>query len=159
MSWPSGDFVEGVWEQGQQAGDARVRLSYPNGDVYTGGVRQGSQHGEGEYARAGGSVYKGQWALGQRHGKGVWRAPSGDFYDGGWEKDERRGKARGRLSFPSGVYTGDLTDGQLTGKGTFVWADGRKYEVRARPAVARSAACGGARATRRAHAPCGLGGA
>lgn len=139
FSWPGGDYTEGVWEQGELVGDSHVRVSYANGDVYEGGMRAGSQHGEGTYTRKGGGSYKGGWRAGARHGWGRSSAPNGDWYEGGWEHDEQRGKGRARRTFPAGVYEGQLANAQMTGRGTFIWADGRKYEVRAAAAFVRRA--------------------
>lgn len=128
--WPGGDYTDGTWEQGELVGDCAARVSYANGDVYEGGMRAGSQHGEGTYTRKSGHTYAGQWQAGMRHGHGRSTAPNGDWYEGGWQRDEQHGKGKGRRSFPAGVYVGALLNGQLTGKGTFAWHDGRKYEVR-----------------------------
>jgi hypothetical protein len=130
FSWAGGDSTEGAWDKGELVGDCHSRVTYGNGDVYEGGMRAGSQEGTGTYTRASGHTYSGQWRAGMRAGRGKARAPNGDWYDGQWERDEQKGKGRGQRTFPQGVYEGALEDGQLTGKGTFKWLDGRKYEVR-----------------------------
>ncbi|KAG8461733.1 hypothetical protein KFE25_001351 [Diacronema lutheri] len=126
--WAGGDYTDGTWEQGELVGDSVCRLTFANGDVYEGGMRAGSQEGHGVYTRASGHSYSGGWQAGSRHGSGKSTSPNGDWYDGGWERDEPKGKGRGRRTFPAGVYEGALLDNQLTGKGKFVWADGRAYE-------------------------------
>lgn len=123
---------------------------------YEGDFRNGEFHGQGKYTFADGGRYTGQFAGGQPHGRGVFVAVqdgqyaftySGQFYygvingngsltlagggrcQGTFYSNTLTGK--GTCTYPAGntfrSYTGELRNGLPDGRGTAIYADGRRY--------------------------------
>jgi hypothetical protein len=118
----------------ERARHGRGVLSEPaTGVAYAGAFSRGVRHGAGKlYDDLG--VYEGQFSDGQRCGRGVQVQPEGDRLEGEWGCSSHPRKPpllerhafcvgalqRGRVEFADGsVYEGELSDGEVTGRGRF----------------------------------------
>lgn len=109
-------------------------VEYPNskGDVYIGQWKDGKKQGKGKmlYGRLPlqGYVYEGDWSNDKEDGYGVQVSGSTQNakYEGQWKNGDFDGI--GTYTCPGYTYTGGYKDGRQRGQGTFVGADGSKYE-------------------------------
>ncbi|WP_202924863.1 MORN repeat-containing protein [Myxacorys almedinensis] len=126
------DRYEGDMKNGQPHGSGS--FIFATGDRYTGDVRNGHPSGQGKFVYNSGNIYAGGFLLGQAKGNGSITFRNGIRCQGTFYNSSLQGK--GSCSFPSGFpytsYTGELRQGIPDGRGTLIFADGRKFsgEVR-----------------------------
>ncbi|SPQ98893.1 unnamed protein product (mitochondrion) [Plasmodiophora brassicae] len=71
--------------------------------------------------------------IGIRHGRGVYTYDGTPFrYEGDWRNSRKHGRGKFQVGCPSAgptaTYEGDFVDGEMTGRGTKTWSDGRRYD-------------------------------
>lgn len=114
-------------------------LVSPEGWRYEGSFEDSQAHGVGFLLAADGTSYSGQWRSGERHGFGYRTLPDGSAYEGEWRDHEMNGDGVQRygafkplpsaegVASPAGLYDGQFRNGQRGGRGTYSYADGRRY--------------------------------
>lgn len=107
----------------------RGKFTYPTGDSYVGGVRNGQPHGDGVY-KFGGNTFKGPFRQGQVNGTGELVTNEGVRCKGLFFSS-RLSSNNATCTFPRGnefrSYIGELRGGRPEGKGTLVYANGRRF--------------------------------
>jgi hypothetical protein len=124
LTLPSGDIVEGVYDDGSFVGPGSMRSAHGGGILEAAAWPSGSPDGPGSLHFPGGSRYAGEFAAGEMTGQGRLEHPADPAagaaalaYDGGF----RQGRAHG-----AGVMTlgggggGGRVEARLTGE----WRDG-----------------------------------
>jgi hypothetical protein len=134
-----GQLYEGEWKNGLRHG--KGTSSYCEGKsttVYTGFWENGLRHGYGTMQYASGNIYEGYWFEDKKKGMGVmkWKDEI-STYAGEWSNDLPNGKGEilwGNLGFSklmtkqmSSTYRGECKDGEKSGVGSFIYADGSQY--------------------------------
>ena len=111
----------------------------PSGAVYEGQFKNGEVHGIGTCNYSDGSIYHGEWAYRFPHGKGSKLYPDKEIWAGQWNKGrpiDKRGRVFDETFISKSAHTYDYVDIQvgcikddcINGIGTYVYADGSKYE-------------------------------
>lgn len=118
--WGGGRY-EGGFLDGKFHGYGRleVPVSFTEREVYAGRWARGVRQGRGTHWNGRGRLYIGEWRGGRRHGKGSY------FFDlPRWEENRH---SEFWLKENTENYSGDFVDGHYQGRGTYRWADGKKY--------------------------------
>jgi hypothetical protein len=134
IHFPDGSNYTGSLKDGMMHGQGTFHDT-TNQTVYVGDFFHSQKHGLGEEAHADGSVYVGPFVNGIRSGDEgcLYRqTPNGRslVYKGEWVNNTMTGQGKNdELSTPcAGFYSGEFQDGKRHGRGTFVSADGHKFE-------------------------------
>lgn len=102
---------------------------YKDGSRFEGYFKNGIRHGKGTYYDISGMKYDGEYYDDARHGKGLLYEVDGTckelYYDKGTLLEEKI--AIQKLTFNNGYYEGELKNGRIHGKGTYIWNSGDKY--------------------------------
>ena len=126
-------------------------MRFPNGDVYTGNFADGMRDGQGTYTWSSGDVYNGTWKDDAMHGSGIYKYSDescaqgefkrNQFIDGSYQVANSFGEytftiTKGEATavemvLTSGTtYSGEMTDGKLTGSAQITYSNGDQYSGR-----------------------------
>lgn len=115
---------QGHWTEGEMHGDC-VK-AYPNGTRFEGRWHYGKRPSVGTLYYASGGRYVGECKSYVAHGHGTRVHTSGNQHTGQWECGRPCGE--GTDAYANGdVFIGDWTDNEPY-RGTYVWADGSRYD-------------------------------
>lgn len=141
-----GSTYEGFWEQGLMCGEGRFYNT--SGDLFQGHFIGGCSCGYGEFHHSNGDVYKGEWLndvphgngeedfednshfigifkFGKKvHGKFTWKDKS--YYEGEFHNEVFHG--HGVYQLDGRRYEGNWENGEMSGKGVFLYSDDSLYE-------------------------------
>jgi hypothetical protein len=122
-----GATFDGWWKLDRFEGEGI--LSYANGDLYHGWFKCGKRHGTGKYIFTDGRSYLGQWSKDMKNGMGKFKFLDGKVYDGRWKDDIRVDEAADVVKYDNGdIYEGPIKDGHKHGYGTYLFANGSRYQ-------------------------------
>lgn len=149
--YSSGDIYVGYWSNGLRSGSGTYVHS--DGAQYVGSSEQDKRSGYGTYYWADGSSHAGYWKDGDQNGDGVYTKVDGTkqigkFEDGSFVEESTKSTTNvattssciygncqngfGIYSWEEGEwkgdkYIGEWKDGNMDGKGFFLWNTGSKY--------------------------------
>ena len=131
---------EGEWKDGMRHGKGKLSFDASGEAFYDGSWAMDKKHGRGKMVYASGNWYDGEWVKDVKHGWGrmVW-VTTAESYEGDWVVGKPEGKGEhvwertgdkedGAWFNTRNHYVGEFRAGLRHGVGTFVYANGTKYE-------------------------------
>ncbi|XP_056286419.1 radial spoke head 10 homolog B [Pseudoliparis swirei] len=128
----------GQWDRGKRHGKGTVYFNQDKTSWYKGDWVKNDIEGWGVRRYPSGNIYSGEWKNSRRHGEGTMTWLNlGQQYAGMWQNEVQHGRgthvwvtwrADGSQYSQSNYYTGDFTQGQMHGQGTFHYANGAIYK-------------------------------
>lgn len=109
--------------------DGFGKATYTDGGSYEGNFKEGYRHGQGTYTWANKVKYVGNWERGDQNGQGTSYGADGNvIFAGSWNHGQQL-TVSANASVPGGSVTSGCISGNCQdGFGTYVFADGDKYE-------------------------------
>lgn len=117
----------GAWNNNVR--DGVGRMVYPDGGRYYGAWRQDHPEGVGRYTYPDGSSYNGNWHRGVKQGEGTLTFTDGSQYIGSFV-DGNFVSGEWKLGNSGTRYIGTFANGAPTGKGVFVFRNGKEGTFR-----------------------------
>lgn len=123
-------------------------MTFASGDIYEGAFAEGYRNGQGVYTWVSGDKYVGEWVDDQMSGSGTYTYCDGNYASGTFESNmfvsgsyyvennfgiykftiENSKPIAVEMSLTDGTsYSGDMTDGKLTGEAQIQYSNGDKY--------------------------------
>ncbi|MBN8548598.1 MAG: hypothetical protein J0M12_04710 [Deltaproteobacteria bacterium] len=103
------------------------KMAYSDGGVYEGNFKEGYRDGQGTYVWPNKTKYVGTWERGDQNGQGIFYDAEGkESFNGTWNHGQQIAMvkdAKGQM-----IATGCVSGNCQEGYGTYVYADGDKYE-------------------------------
>lgn len=147
-------FSDGTTYSGDTDGNTlcgQGTMHFPNGDRYTGNFTDGMRNGQGTYMWSNGNIYNGSWKDDAMQGSGIYKYSDESyaqgefkknrFIEGSYQIENSFGKytftiAEGEATAVEMVldngttYSGEMTDGKLTGSAQITYSNGDRYSGR-----------------------------
>lgn len=119
-------YYKGQVKNGMANGEGEVTTS--TNQYYKGGFKDNEYHGKGLHRWSNGDTYEGDWINGQRTGKGLYKWINGQYYDGDFVNGSIAiGSGTGYFYYDNGTYKGSILNNNRHGKGTYRWTNGDIY--------------------------------